>query len=309
MIERYPATSLSRLCYLLGISRQAFYQNTWSWQQRTTREDVLINRILDIRKKQPAIGGRKLYRLLQEEIQQHGLQMGRDAFFNMLSAYNLLVKKKVKRNVITTMSRHRFRKYPNLIRYHNIEYPNEVWVADITYIPKRKGFYYLSLVTDEYSRKILGYCLSESLQMCHTCEALKMALTCLSDITLTRTLTHHSDRGVQYCSNEYVKILNQRSILISMTEDGDPLENAVAERINGILKSEFLTYIHLPEQLAKAQSVIGDIIHTYNHYRPHMSLDWKTPAEIYESSGGHLLRHWCNYNLYKQMAKNEDPSS
>jgi putative transposase len=198
--------------------------------------------------------------ILKEEIGQHGLPMDRDAFFNMLSSYNLLVKKRVKRKVITTMSHHRFRKYPNLFRGCNIWYPNEVWVSDITYIPKRKGFYYLSLVTDEYSRKIIGYCLSERLQMYHTCEALKMALTRLSDLTLVRPLTHHSDRGVQYCSNEYVKLLEQHKILISMTQDGDPLENAVAERVNGILKTEFLTYIQLPEQLAKDQVVMGEII-------------------------------------------------
>lgn len=302
MIENNPATSLSRLCHLLGISRQAYYQHIWNWQERTTREEVLINRILEIRKKQPAIGGRKLYVLLQDEIKQHGLCMGRDAFFQMLSAYNLLVKKRIKRKVITTMSRHRFHKYTNLIRHRNIWYPNEVWVADITYIHKRSGFYYLSLITDEYSRKIIGYCLSESLHMCHTFTALKMALNHLK-LHSERELVHHSDRGVQYCSNEYVKLLEEHHILISMTENGDPLENAVAERVNGILKTEFLAYIHLPEKLIKAQKVIDEIIYTYNHYRPHMSLEWKTPASIYESAGGELIRQWHSYQAGQQITK------
>jgi transposase InsO family protein len=288
---------------LLGISRQAYYQHTWSWQQRTTREEVLVHRILQIRQKQPAIGGRKLYILLQEEIKQHGLQMGRDAFFNMLSAYNLLVKKRIKRKVITTMSRHRFHKYPNLIRYRNIWYPNEVWVADITYIPKKRGFYYLSLITDEYSRKIVGYCLSDSLQMGHTCNALKMALAQLETST-ERELIHHSDRGVQYCSNEYIKLLEGQNISISMTQSGDPLENAIAERVNGILKTEFLAHMHIPEKLDKAQQVIADIIHTYNHYRPHMSLEWKTPAQIYDSEGGELIRQWHNYQTYQEKKIN-----
>jgi transposase InsO family protein len=305
MIEHYPTTSLSRLCHLLGISRQAYYQHTWNWQQRTAKEEVLIHRILEIRQKQPAIGGRKLYILLQEEIKQHGLQMGRDAFFNMLSAYNLLVKKRVKRKVITTMSRHRFHKYPNLIRYRNNSYPNQVWVADITYITKWSGFYYLSLITDEYSRKIVGYCLSDSLQMCHTCNALKMALAQLKTSVSRQEMIHHSDRGVQYCSNEYIKLLKEHNILISMTQSSDPLETAIAERVNGILETEFLAYMRIPDKLDKAQKVIADIIYTYNHYRPHMSLEWRTPAQIYESEGGELIRQWYDYQTYKDKKINQ----
>jgi len=166
----------------------------------------------------------------------HQIKMGRDALFDLLSAHKLLIRKR-RRRVATTWSYHWLKKYPNLIKNWYPQMPEQLWVADITYVPTSKGFLYLSLITDAYSHKIIGYHIADNLEAIHTTKALEKAI---ASLTKSHQLIHHSDRGLQYCSSEYVELLKRNNFQISMTENGDPLENPIAERINGIIKNEYL---------------------------------------------------------------------
>jgi transposase InsO family protein len=235
----------------------------------------------------PAIGGRKLYYLLQPFLVEHQIKVGRDALFDLLSTHKLLVRKR-RRRINTTLSRHWLRKYPNLIQNWRPSKSNQLWVSDITYIPVRNGFLYLSLITDSFSHKIMGYSVANNLEAINTTNALKMALTTLTEPPTG--LIHHSDRGIQYCSSDYVTLLNQHSIQISMSENGDPLENAVAERINGILKHEYITHYPLVD-LKHTQELIADIINRYNKLRPHETINMMTPEEAHRSQGV-IVKTW-----------------
>lgn len=231
---------------------------------------MILSAVREIRNKQPRIGGKKLYIMLNKS----GIKIGRDKLFNLLRDNNMLIKIK-KKYVRTTNSYHRFRKYPNLIKELNITGPNQVWVSDITYIDTFEGFCYLALITDAYSRKIVGYDLSDSLDAEGCQRALKMALEGLRE---PYKLIHHSDRGIQYCSYEYVRILESRNVRISMTEVDHASENALAERVNGILKLEFMLGEKLPsKQVAKELTV--EAITTYNELRPHMSINYEIPTQ------------------------------
>lgn len=222
-------------------------------------------------------------------MQEHHISIGRDAFFDLLSERKLLVRKRKRRKPITTFSDHWMRKYPNLIEEFYPTAPNQLWVSDITYIVLVNCFAYLSLITDAYSRKIVGFYLSMDLSAEGCIKALNMAL---SNNPVLGKLIHHSDRGSQYCCSDYVKILNDIYIKISMTQNGDPKENAIAERVNGILKDELLEKVYLDyKQAVKAVSVA---ISTYNHQRPHGSIDYLTPFEAHFRSG-ELKRRWKNY--------------
>jgi putative transposase len=223
-----------------------------------------------IRRKQPKVGCRKL----QEMLKAREIEIGRDRLFNVLRNKNMLVKKK-KKYVRTTQSYHRFRTYKNLIKQRQSQRPEEVFVSDITYIDTMEGYSYLSLITDQYSRKIVGYALSKSLSIEGSLKALKMALKQVSD---TSRLIHHSDRGIQYCSKGYTELLIRNSVQISMTEDNHVYENALAERVNGILKDEFL----LGEKLQShkiAENLVRESIYTYNNERLHLALDYMTPEQ------------------------------
>jgi len=204
-------------------------------KQITLEHELIVQEVLRIRADLPRLGGRKLLHLLQDFLNRHRIQIGRDQLFDLLRDYNLLVKKR-KRKVYTTDSRHRYRKYPNRIKELEIIRAGQLWVCDITYITTKEGFSYLSLITDAYSKKIVGYSLETTLAVEGCLNALKMALATLKENTAK--LIHHSDRGSQYCCTEYVQLLEQNLVEISMTENGDPYENPVAERINGILKQE-----------------------------------------------------------------------
>jgi len=241
----------------------------------------------------PRIGGRKLLHLIQPGLPKE-LYLGRDLFFEFLRERNLLVGKKCYRTR-TTFSNHWLRKYPNLIKEFKPERANQLWVSDITYIVTAEGFGYLCLITDAYSRKIIGWALGDDLKSKHAVKALKMALKQLPKGI--KNLYHHSDRGVQYCCEEYVKILKESQIQISMTENGDPLENAIAERVNGILKDEWLTRMKLKTR-AEARNQLEQIIRIYNEVRPHSSLDMKTPLVAHHMDGKFKL-HWKNY--YKKL--------
>lgn len=227
----------------------------------------------------------------------HGFKIGRDAMFDLLAEQGLLVKKRKRRGYLTTISKHRFKRYPNIIRDFVPVAPNQLWVSDITYIHLQQGFAYLSLITDAYSRKIVGFCLSDDLSAKGPLQALKLALASNPG---SHELIHHSDRGVQYCCDEYVKLLQDNHIKISMTENGDPLENAIAERVNGILKTELLEQVFPDFITAQKQVVIA--CSTYNHLRPHASIDNLKPAEAHQLTGT-LKKRWKNYYRINQQKK------
>ena len=209
--------------------------------------------------------------------------------FDLLADRGLLVTKRKRRGCITTLSKHRFKKYPNIIRDFIPIAPNQLWVSDITYIHLNEGFAYLSLITDAYSRKIVGFYLSKDLSARGPLEALKMAL---SSNPVRDGLIHHSDRGVQYCCDEYVKLLEHHDVKISMTEKGDPLENALAERVNGILKQELLEEVF--SDFKNAQREVAIACSSYNHLRPHGSIDNLKPAQAHQLSGT-IKKRWINY--------------
>lgn len=281
------------LCELFGKSRQAYYQRSRNKYRLGVKEEILKNLVRDQRKLMPRIGGRKLHHIIQGQLPPE-IRIGRDAFFDFLRGHHLLIRKR-RNKVKTTFSHHWLRKYPNLIREFVAQGPHQLWVSDITYLGTSQGFIYLFLITDAYSRKIIGWSVSQDLEAKNAVSALQMALRQLPD--QISDIFHHSDRGVQYCSEEYVKLLKKRGIKISMTENGDPLENAIAERINGILKSEWVNHMEL-ENITQAKRQLGRIISIYNTERPHTSIDMETPQ------GAHmnpriLKRRWKNY--YKKQ--------
>lgn len=256
--------------------------------------ELLIQEVLKHRELHPRIGTRKLVVLLQCFGKQHGISLGRDALFDLLREHDLLIRRR-KRKVQTTFSKHWLRKYPNLIREFVPLAANLLWVSDITYIVIADEFAYLSLITDAYSRKIIGFYLSKTLEAVGCINALQMAMKTTATF---EHLIHHSDRGVQYCSHEYVKLLNAKNIKISMTENGDPLENAIAERVNGILKEEYLQVKYAC--FDDAQKSIARAITIYNSLRPHSSCDMKTPDEAHITKGV-LKRKWKNYYKKKEV--------
>lgn len=300
MKDTYARISLVRLCRLLGITRQAYYQHFWHQESTALQASLVISQVALIRKDHKAMGGRKLYRLLQSFLSDHRIKMGRDGLFDLLAANNLLIKKK-RRRYITTFSNHWMKKWPNLIRQLDVTRTNQLWVSDITYWKVAGTYLYLSLITDAYSHKIVGYYLSKTLESVGTMKALQMALKNLPD-QLTEPLIHHSDRGSQYCSENYVKLLQDKGIQISMTENGDPLENAIAERINGILKEEYLNY-YLPKSIVQADQHLLEAVKLYNGHRPHFSIGLLTP-DIVHQQNLKTERLWKNYYEEKRKIVN-----
>ncbi len=224
------------MCNYFKISRNAYYKSVKSIDTTEIKQEIVLNLVHSIRAEQPRVGGKKLYRHLSSELHLLG-KIGRDKFFDILRQNDLLVAPK-KSYTKTTNSYHRFYKWNNLIKDKIFLQGNECWVSDITYIRTQTSFVYLFLVSDLYSRKIVGWDLSNSLSIEGGIRALRMALRQRKDKTLP--LIHHSDRGVQYCSKDYVNLLQKHNVSVSMTEDNHCYENSVAERINGILKDEFL---------------------------------------------------------------------
>lgn len=253
----------------------------------------------------PRLGVRKLVVMLQD----NGHDISRDRLFNILRDSGMLVKRR-RNQVITTYSRHWMKKWSNLIRDVEPSRPDEIWVSDITYIEivqgTSKSFLYLSLITDAFTHEIVGYAIHDTLNTTGPLRALNMALSNYPEGAL-KGLIHHSDRGCQYCSQEYIAKLQQHGILISMTEKGDPYENAVAERVNGILKTEWLYYMTL-ESYSQARTAIDRIVYLYNNVRPHESIGNITPAAARQSTKP-LKRLWKNYwQLRQQAAGEESPS-
>ena len=278
------------MCLLFGITRQAYYQFYWQAEETSFEQELVLKQVLQIRKRHPRLGGRKLLILLEPYLIEHQIKMGRDALFELLAAHHLLIKRR-KRRVHTTHSFHWLRKYPNLIRDFVPTGSNQLWVSDITYWRMKDRFIYISFITDAYSHKIVGYQVDETLETASTVRALKMALE-----EATRSiegLIHHSDRGVQYCSQKYVNLLQDNQIQISMTENGDPLENAVAERINGIIKEEYLDCYQI-ETMEEAKELLAQVVNLYNQERPHMSISNLNPEQIHKTNQ-QTDRLWRNY--------------
>lgn len=270
--------SLTRCCRLFGLSRQAIYQARARAQQRALELSQIKPLVRNIRMQMPRLGTRKLYHLLKEDFDHLGIKVGRDALFDYLRTEHLLIKPK-KNYTKTTYSKHWLKKYPNLLKDRKAVRPEEVFVSDITYIKSRERTHYLSLVTDAYSRKIMGYYLSDDMSAEHVVKALKMAV---KQRRKSNPLIHHSDRGLQYCSSVYQYELSNNKITPSMTDGYDCYQNALAERVNGILKSEFL--INKCNTGKELEVVIKESIDTYNSQRPHLSLNFKTPNFIHEKT-------------------------
>ena len=299
MKNNFSHIGLAKLCGWFGITRQAYYQNNWEGISTTLEEDLIIQRVKEIRKSHRRMGTRKLYEMLQPFMLEHQLKIGRDALFNMLSANHLLVRKR-KRRIQTTNSYHWLRKYSNLIREFVPTGPNQLWVSDITYWKIKTGEHlYISFITDAYSHNIVGYQVAETMEAVESIQALQMALSGLGPESHLN-LIHHSDRGIQYCSHSYVKLLQDKDIKISMTENGDPLENAVAERINGIIKDEYLETYDI-DNLKDAKGLLKAVVELYNSERPHMSISNFTPNTIHHSiTKINTERLWKNY--YRKQA-------
>lgn len=276
------------LCRLFGVSKQAYYQWKDSDFYRLSLERFIIEYVRDIRLLDPKIGGEKLW-FMYKSYFGSAYSIGRDAFLRILKQYNLLLRKH-KSSTRTTNSSHGFPLYPDLIKNLLISRPYQVFVSDITYIPTHEGFCFLSLVTDAYTREIVGWFVGPTLEAVFTLEALKMACRNLPD---TPELIHHSDRGVQYACGLYVSYLKNAHIQISMTQSGDPKDNAIAERVNGILKTEFLNH-HQLENIAQVRCEVEKAVDFYNNQRPHRSLDMMTPVEAREKEG-HINKRWKSY--------------
>ena len=302
MKDNFSHIGLAKLCGWFGITRQAYYQNNWTGISTTIEEELVIQQVKNIRKKHRRIGTRKLYEMMQSFMLEHHIKMGRDALFELLSANYLLVRKR-KRRIQTTNSYHWLRKYPNLIREFVPTAINQLWVSDITYwkINTNKHVY-ISFITDAYSHKIVGYHVAESLESMETIKALKMALSDLRSESHLQ-LVHHSDRGVQYCHQDYVKLLQDYKIKISMTENGDPLENALAERVNGIIKEEYLQD-YTVNTISEAKEVLTFVVNLYNDQRPHMSIGNLLPNQVHEQNLK-TEKLWKNYYSKNRIIVNQ----
>ena len=261
----HPKISVETICALFGKTRQAYYQRLSYSYQENAEESIVLDLIAELRREMGKMGGRKLW---HEINRVYPGAISRDKLFDILDRYHLKVNCR-KRAVRTTWSASWLHQFPNLVKDMVLTASNQVWVSDITYIETASGFVYLHLVTDAYSKKIMGWCLSPSLHAEATIRALQMAIRAAGcDLT---GLIHHSDRGCQYCCEKYVKLLQDNGVLISMTQDGDPRDNAIAERVN-----------------------VAQVINLYNNKRPHLSLNYQTPAQAYLETGAQV-RVWKNY--------------
>lgn len=267
--------SLSRLCRLYGISRQAIYQNEKRRQRRSIELEPVKDWVMDIRRFMPRLGTRKLYYLLKPKLEEAAIKLGRDGLFDYLRSQLMLVEPK-RRYTKTTYSQHWMRKHPNLVKGWVPDKPEQLLVSDITYVESKQGVHYLSLTTDAVSRKIMGYEVSNEMKTPDVVKALKMAI---NQRQHQQPCIHHSDRGLQYCASLYQDVLEQYDIRPSMTDGYDCYQNALAERVNGILKQEFL--LDKCNDLNELKKVVEQSITIYNNIRPHLSLGMKTPSQVH----------------------------
>lgn len=269
--------SLAQGCRLLEVSPQALYQHRVRQRERSQTLAILKDWIQEYRMLMPRIGGRKLYWLIKPKLIAQGIKIGRDGFFAYLRAHRLLVKPR-RSYTKTTFSKHWMRKHPNLTKEAPAPVkPEQTLVADITYVTSKQGTHYLSLVTDAYSRQIMGYHLSDSMPVNEVVKALNMAV---ERRCYRHEAIHHSDRGLQYCASEYQEALRRSGIRPSMTDGYDCYQNALAERVNGILKGEFLLYEC--NTMSELKQLVDESVYIYNHLRPHSSLNMRTPFEVHQ---------------------------
>ena len=290
MKQDYPLMGIGALCRLFGKTRHAYYDHGWRVQDQGLRDEIVLQHVLKIREKLPRVGTLKLHQMMAMPLTKHQITIGRDYLFDLMRAHNLHIRRR-KRMVVTTDSRHWMFKYTNLIKELVVHRPEQLWVSDITYIGLTNQWGYLSLITDAYSRKIMGFCFRRDLSAQGCIDALQMALNARD---YDEKIIHHSDRGSQYCSKGYVELLVANNITISMTENGDPYENALAERVNGILKSEFNLY-HSALGMEQTSKKINESIGAYNNLRPHSSCDFLTPEQAHLKTGI-LRKRWKNKN-------------
>lgn len=289
---------------MFDISRQAYNKQNNKLKKDFIESNLIVTRVKELRRNHPKMGGRKLYYLIKGDIEKFGINIGRDKFFKILSMNSLLIKTH-RKSIRTTYSFHWLKKYTNLIKSKKAKRKNEIWVSDLTYWNIGGRFLYINFITDVYSKKIVGYSVSETMQVDDIISSLEMALKERTDFS--KSLIHHSDRGVQYCSKLYTNLLKESNIEISMTENGDPLENALGERVNGIIKLEYLQNKKI-DNIIKARKELANAVRLYNNHRPHLGCNYHTPNEIYE--GKKLPKIvWKNYykntsvNFYKDNEK------
>ncbi len=272
----YKQLSIGKICGAYGYSRQAYYKSLQVAQKRALDYKQVLEMVMQVRQYLPKSGCRKLHKELKKSFKEKGLKIGRDNLFEILREAGMLIRPEP-RYKVTTDSKHAFRMYDNLASGFKPTGPNQLWVSDITYIRLRKGFCYLSLITDAYSRYVVGYHVNDTLELTGCLKALEMAL---QGLPAGHNLIHHSDRGVQYCSHAYTDVLKKNNIRISMADRGNCYQNALAERMNGILKEEF--YLNMTfESTGQVKKVCSQAVMLYNNYRPHLSLDYKKPEEIH----------------------------
>jgi transposase InsO family protein len=286
LVQLYSHFNVSYYCKLFGKSRQAFYEQNNHKNDKGLEDALVLKLVAEIREDLPRCGTDKLHHMLQPSFALHGIKLGRDGLYRLLGNYGLLIRQR-NRKPYTTNSHHHYKKYPNLIKDMKLRAAGELWVSDITYIRKTSGFSYLSIITDAYSHKIVGYKLHPSLHSEGAVDALIMAA---ADSKKTVALIHHSDRGIQYCCSEYVRMIEHFGIQLSMTEKGDPYENAIAERVNGILKHEH----GLKETFAtdlQAKQAVDNAVKKYNEIRIHDSAGRLTPVMAHEQKGI-LKKYW-----------------
>lgn len=276
--------SVGRLCDAAGMSRQNYYRQRGVRQRQRVDEQLVLELVRRERWRQPKLGGRKLLHLIGPELEHAEVSIGRDRFFELLKAHDLLIERP-RRSPRTTDSRHGFAIYSNLAKDLVLTGPHQLWVSDITYLRTETGFVYLALVMDAFSRTIVGYDCSDSLEALGASRALAMAIRQLP--ADTRPM-HHSDRGIQYCCGDYIEQLTRAKLTISMTEENHCYENSQAERLNGTLKHELGLNATFSEPAA-ARAMADEAVSIYNHHRPHQALAYATPMQVHGTTAGRAV--------------------
>lgn len=285
---------MESLCRQFGVSKQAYYKRKDRGFEEAALWRFVVEYAETVRREDPGIGGEKLWVMYRSHFGER-YSIGRDAFLKVLRIYNLLLRKP-KKSVKTTDSRHNDLIYPDLVKDLLVEYPNQVWVSDITYVRTAIGFCFLFLITDAYTRELIGWKAADNLEAANAIDALAMACGRLQG---GEKIIHHSDRGKQYTGVLHTAYLKENKIEISMTQDGNPKDNAIAERINGTIKTEFLNH-HYIKDLGHLNEIMQKAVDFYNNKRPHRSLDMQTPAQMAQKSG-HVKKRWNSYkDKYRQ---------
>jgi transposase InsO family protein len=255
---------------------------------------LILEQVRQLRRDNPAMGTRKLHWMLQDFMNTHQIKMGRDALFNLLAENDMLIRRRRRRSMLTTDSRHWLKRYPNLILALEVVRSDQVWVSDITYLKTKQGYAYVSFITDAFSHKIMGYHLAGNLETINTMRALQMAIEAsMAEGKSLEGLIHHSDQGIQYCSSQYINLLKKQGIQISMSDKGEPLQNPIAERVNGIIKYEYLFFKNLDNRVTSMQS-LHEAVYAYNTIRPHLSCNMLTPEKAHQLNQP-MKKRWKNY--------------